>query len=167
MTLSSRRERERLRRSFRPGNIQLLFIGESPPASGRFFYSANSGLYRAMRTAFQLADSTISDENFLSVFRDRGFYLTDLCLDPVDQLGADERGATRNDGEKHLCRELKCLRPITIAPVLRSIVPNVENAASLANWEGRMIELPYPGRWSRHREAFIEALVPHIRRMNK
>jgi hypothetical protein len=49
MKLLTRREREALRESFRPKPIRILFVGEAPPASGRFFYSANSGLYRAMR----------------------------------------------------------------------------------------------------------------------
>lgn len=163
MTVRTRRERERLRESFRPQCIQLLFIGESPPASGRFFYSANSGLYRAMRMAFQIADSKVDDENFLAVFQQHGCYLTDLWHEPVDSLPSDRRRALRKAGEKYLARQLKRFRPVMIAPVLRSIANNVENAASLAAWHGRILQLPYPGRWSLHREAFIKALVPTIR----
>ena len=37
--------REHLRRRYRPAHVDLLFIGEAPPASGRFFYQADSGLY--------------------------------------------------------------------------------------------------------------------------
>jgi hypothetical protein len=39
------------------------------PASGGSFYSANSGLYRAMREAFRAVDHRINDENFLSSFQ--------------------------------------------------------------------------------------------------
>jgi hypothetical protein len=162
----TRSERERLRQSFRPSRIRLLFIGESPPASGRFFYSANSGLYRAMRAAFQIADSNVDDENFLTVFRSRGCYLADLSSEPVDHLDAPLRRAMRKNGEKLLAREIARLQPETIAPVLRSIVRNVENAAAQANWRGPILQFPYPGRWSRHREAFIQALVPVIRRLS-
>jgi hypothetical protein len=167
MKVSTRRERERLRESFRPPHIQLLFIGESPPASGRFFYSANSGLYRAMRMAFQRAGSTVDDKNFLAMFQERGCYLTDLCLEPVDHLGPDERRALRREGEKHLARQLKRFRPVIIGPVLRSIIRNVENAVSLAHWHGQIVQFPYPGRWSRDRETFIKALVPIIQRLNE
>lgn len=167
MALGTERDRERLRESFRPAHIQLLFIGESPPASGRFFYSANSGLYRAMRMAFQIADATIDDENFLALFQKRGCYLTDLCDEPIDQLGPHERRARRRNGERDLARQLRRLRPMMIAPVLRSIVKNVENATSLARWHGRILQLPYPGRWLRNREAFLETLVPVIRGLNK
>lgn len=157
--------RERLRRSFRPARIRLLFIGESPPASGRFFYSANSGLYRAMLAAFQIADSEVDDESFLARFQARGCYLTDLCREPVDHLDQAERRAMRKAGEAFLTRELKRLQPGTIAPVLRSIVSNVENAAARAHWQGEILQFPYPGRWSRHRAAFIEALAPVIQRL--
>jgi hypothetical protein len=118
-----------------------LFIGESPPASGRFFYSANSGLYRAMRMAFQRADSKASDENFLAVFRSRGCYLTDLSHEPIPYL----RRAMRSNGEKSLAREINRLQPEIIAPVLRSIARNVETAAERANWEGEILQFPYPG----------------------
>jgi hypothetical protein len=165
MVVRTRRERERLRQSFRPPRIQLLFIGESPPASGRFFYSADSGLFRAMRMAFQIADAKIDDENFLAVFRSRGCYLTDLTHEPIDHLDPLLRRAMRSDGEKFLAREITRLQPEIIAPVLRSIAGNVKNAAALANWQGEILQFPYPGRWSRSREAFIKALVPVIRRL--
>jgi hypothetical protein len=31
-------------------------------------------------------------------------------------------------------------------------------AASGAGWRGRLIHLPYPGRWTRHREVFVHAI---------
>ncbi len=163
--LKTRRERERLRQSFRPSRIQLLFIGESPPASGRFFYSADSGLYRAMHAAFQIADSLVGDDDFLTVFRSRGCYLIDLSPKPVDRLEPRLRREMRKDGEKLLAREIRRLKPEMIAPVLRSIVRNVESAAAQAGWRGQILQLPYPGRWSRHRDAFTQALVPVIRRL--
>lgn len=165
MMVRTRSERERLRQSFRPPHIQLLFIGESPPASGRFFYSANSGLYRAMRMAFQLADPQVDNDNFLAVFQQRGCYLTDLSQEPIDHLQPGRRRALREAGEKDLARQLKLFQPVMIAPVLRSIVSNVENAVLLAAWEGPTLQFPYPGRWSRHRDVFVEALVPVIQRL--
>jgi hypothetical protein len=119
-----------------------------------------------MRAAFQIADAEVDDENFLARFRARGCYLVDLCREPVDHLDPIERRAMRNAGEAFLIRELKRLQPEMIAPVLRSIVGNVENAAARAHWQGEMLQLPYPGRWSRHRAAFIEALAPVIRRLD-
>ena len=116
-----------------------------------------------MRMAFQAAG--IDDENFLATFQQHGCYLTDLCDEPVDHLDPDQRRALRTAGEKDLARQLKRLRPVMIAPVLRSIAINVENAASLAGWQGRILQFPYPGRWRRHREAFIQTLEPIVRRL--
>ena len=163
MIVQTKREREALRRSFQPSRVELLFIGESPPASGRFFYSGNSGLYRAMRAAFQKADTNIGDENFLASFRAYGCYLTDLSHEPIDHLDPPLRRAMRSEGEKLLARELIRLQPAIIAPVLRSIVSNVNNAVLRAKWQGQILQLPYPGRWSRFRETFIDGLVPVIR----
>src|SRR5947209_17407547 len=118
-----------------------------------------------MRTAFQEVDSKIDDGTFLTTFRAYGCYLTDLSREPVDHLDPPVRRAMRSSGEDVLARELARLRPVIIAPVLRSIVENVNNAAARANWEGQILQFPYPGRWPRHREAFIDALVPVIRRL--
>jgi hypothetical protein len=157
-----RRSRENLRQSFRPERVRVLFIGESPPASGRFFYARDSGLYRAMREAFQTADASISDENFLAAFQASGCYLVDLCADPVDRLDPKSRGAARVAGEESLARIIARLQPAAIGILLRSIGRNVEKAISRAGWQGELIHLPYPGRWVRHRNAFIETLAPAI-----
>ena len=116
-----------------------------------------------MRGAFQAADARISDENFLSMFRAYGCYLTDLSHQPIDKLKASERRAMRTRGERFLAGELTRLQPAMVAPVLRSIEKNVGKAVALANWNGPILSLPYPGRWSRHRDAFMDALVPVIR----
>ncbi len=155
-------QRERLRRTFRPARLRLLFIGESPPASGRFFYRRDSGLYRAMRGAFQMADPSIDDENFLAVFQRAGCYLIDLCGEPVDSLDLKTRRAVCRSGEESVSRMIAELQPAMIATLLRSIEGNVARAIIRARWHGPVIHLPYPGRWVRHRKAFMNALVPAI-----
>jgi hypothetical protein len=167
MDVMTRRQREALRKRFLPSKVRLLFVGESPPASGRFFYSGNSGLYRAMREAFRIADRTVGDETFLAAFRARGCYLTDLSHEPVDDLDTCLRRAICRDGEKLLAREIARRQPAIVAPVVRSISGNVESALKLAKWEGELLCLPYPGRWISHRETFVKALVPVIRRLRK
>jgi len=165
MKLRTRRDRERLRESFRPKRIRILFVGEAPPASGRFFYSANSGLYRAMRDAFIAVYPRTDDENFLELFQASGCYLTDLYPNPVDHLNEKLRRRARILGEEILSEKLIRLRPERIAPVLRAIRGHVEKAALRANWRGPIIELPYPGRWHRHRVDFVKALAPTRREL--
>ncbi len=160
--------RERLRRSYRPAKVRLLFIGEAPPASGRFFYQRDSGLYRAIRDAFCSLDPAVTDEGFLDIFQKAGCYLIDACVKPVDHLDMRSRRAECLASEPFLSRRISLLQPGAIVILLRSIRSNVQRAAECAGWEGPMIELPYPGRWARHREAFLRILVPELKdRLNR
>jgi len=118
-----------------------------------------------MRDAFRSVDPSINDENFLAVFKAAGCYLTDLCPEPVDHLNSKLREAARQAGEQLLTRKIVQLQPETIAPVLRSIAQNVANAASNGNWHGPIVHLPYPGRWYRHKNIFIETLAPLLRKL--
>jgi len=156
--------RERLRRRYRPGRVRLLFVGESPPASGRFFYRADSGLYRAIRQAFLSAFPSLTDGDFLESFRTLDSYLVDLCGSPVDCLPLKERRLVCSQGEARLATIIRRLNPEVVVTVVRSIAGNVRRAQSRAEWQGTYLELPYPGRWENHRVAFERALVPVLRR---
>ena len=160
--LVARRERERLRRSFQPRRVRLLFVGESPPASGRFFYRRDSGLYRALRDTFFAADPSLREETFLGAFQAAGCYLLDLCPEPVDHLPPGPRRAVCLAGEGALAATIAALQPDAIATVVRSIEPNAAAAARLAHWNGVFLHLPYPGRWSRSRRAFMDELTPYL-----
>jgi len=140
----------------------MLFVGESPPASGRFFYSRNSGLYRALRDAFRHVDESIGDENFLAMFQAAGCYLIDACGRPVDRMEPAGRRSACLAGEALLARRIRSLQPDSIVTLVRSIRENVERAALRAAWTGTMLTVPYPGRWIQHRKAFMELLVPHL-----
>jgi hypothetical protein len=144
----------------------VLFVGESPPASGRFFYARDSGLYRAMLEAFQAVDAAIGDENFLAAFQASGCYLIDLCCDPVDRLEAKARRTACAAGEELLAETIAELQAATIGVLLRSIGQNVASAIARAGWHGEVIQLPYPGRWVQHRKTFIETITPVISRLS-
>ena len=157
-----RREQERLRRSFRPGELRLLLIGESAPASGRFFYQRDSALYRAVRDAFRIVETGITDESFLEAFQASGCYLIDLCAEPVDHLDSKSRRAACRASETSLSRRIVSLQPPAIATVVRSIEANVARAISSAHWHGPLHHFPYPGRWSRYRSAFVDSFATKL-----
>lgn len=144
--------------------MRILFIGEAPPASGRFFYKANSGLYQAIRRTFVSVFPTLENQDFLARFRDLGCYLVDLCGTPVDRLSSKQRMQVCKDGEIRLARTIKNLCPKVIVTIVRSIAENVQRAKQSAGWEGEYLELPYPGRWQTHRVEFAKALAPVLRR---
>jgi hypothetical protein len=159
--------REALRRSFLPEAVRVLFVGESPPAGGRFFYAADSALYRAMRDAFAVALPGCGEDEFLRRFAALGCYLDDLCLEPVNQLvepgdaGVRRRLAARHEGEGRLATTIAMLRPRVIIVLLKAIAANVARAARLARCEElERHVVTYPGRWYRTRLAFRAELVP-------
>jgi hypothetical protein len=154
--------REALRRRFLPQRVRILLVGESPPASGRFFYCEDSGLYRAVRDVFKEADPAISDEGFLRRFQTCGCYLIDLCEDPVDKLDSKSRRRTCSMGEALLARRIRRLRPEMIVSLVRSILGNIERASARAHWHGPILDLPYPGRWIHHRRIFATQLSPYV-----
>jgi hypothetical protein len=156
--------REGLRRRYRPVRVRLLFVGESPPASGRFFYQADSGLYRAVRRTFITAFPELENIDFLDAFRALDCYLVDLCGRPVDRMDRKERAETCDAGEIRLSRMIRQLRPKIIVTLVRSIAENVRRAESLAGWRGERIELPYPGRWKKYRIEFAAGLTPVLQR---
>lgn len=154
---------EQLRKRYRPDRVQILFVGESPPASGRFFYQADSGLYRAVRETFLKAFPKLEKTDFLDSFRSLGCYLVDLCREPVDKMDPHRRRFVCQLGEIRLAGTIRGLRPRIIVTVVGSIRENVLRAEKQAGWSGQQVELPYPGRWYRHRVKFRRLLVPLLR----
>jgi len=162
---ASLESRERLRRQYRPRRVRILFVGEAPPASGRFFYHADSGLYRAIRDTFMAAFPSLRSSNgkFLHAFRGMGCYLVDLCGKPVDRMDRNSRRYVCEVGEARLARRLRKLRPMIIITVVRSIGSNIRRAEAAAGWCGLHLELPYPGRWHHFRVTFRRKLTPLLR----
>jgi hypothetical protein len=156
-------ETEVFRQRYRPARVKVLFVGESPPASGRFFYHANSGLYRAIRRAFIRAIPSLEEQDFLKHFQQLGCYLVDLCPNPVNRLDGKERIRACTQSELRLVKAIKQLQPDIIISVVRSISKNVERARERANWTGRHLNLPYPGRWRHNQIEFEEGLFPVLR----
>ena len=76
---------EALRAQFRPERITTLFVGESAPISGKFFYGGGTPLARHIETAMTLAGLGGSG-TFLDRFKSYGWYLDDLVLSPVNDM---------------------------------------------------------------------------------
>src|SRR5262245_9236373 len=86
-------ERERVREQYRPQRPTLLFVGEAPPASGRFFYFGSGIVFASTQRAFARAfrRSFTNPEEFFRFFQRSGCYLDDLSHVPVDNLPSLER----------------------------------------------------------------------------
>jgi hypothetical protein len=149
---------EQLRRAHRPDDLRILFIGESPPAGGTFFYDADSVLYRATRDAFVAAIPALAHAHFLEAFTAAGCYLEDLSLAPIDKLPDRERRQIRKAGIASLAGRLEGTAPRVVVAVAKGIMPQVTDALRASGLGGIPVNsLPFPGQW--HRRAYVHGLT--------
>ncbi len=114
---------ERIRRGFKPDSIATLFVGESAPKGGTFFYKGDSGLFREMRKAFK------GGPDFLADFRKKNFYLDDLVLHPIDGLDRRKRREQCRNSVDSLSRRLKEYSPDAIVVIGHGIDKFIRTAA--------------------------------------
>lgn len=135
---------EEARRRYRPSPIKVLFVGESPPAKGGFFYYGNNNLLRHMRRA---VGGPKDDAAFLESFCDRGWYLDDLVLEPIDDLQPSKRKQRREEAREGLAARIAEYRPLRIVALLRAIEADVSAASATAGSQARRYTVPFPGRF--------------------
>jgi hypothetical protein len=121
---------EKTRREFKPDSIATLFVGESAPHGGTFFYKEDSILFNAMKNAFTEARQELFEGKgvFLKHFQDCGFYLDDLADEPINHLPPPSRRAKRISGIPKLAERIKCYRPKEIVIIMCAIRRNVVQA---------------------------------------
>jgi hypothetical protein len=148
---------ETLRKSYKPDQIKLLFIGESPPQSGNFFYHKSSLTSFTSRAFEKVFDRVFSDiHSFLIFFRLSGCYLEDICLEPVDKLPPKERTMMLKDSIEYFSRRLKEYSPEAIVIVLKRIESPVKQALRKAKISCPIYTLPFPGFG--HQKIYIRKL---------
>lgn len=145
----------RARARYRPQRIRILFVGESPPSNGNFFYCGNNDMLRHMRSA--AGATSDSDDNFLQSFMARGCYLDDLVPTPVDHLPRSERERICWDARHDLAARIAEYRPLAIVSVLRRIKHVVEAAADEAGSSAPRHAVPFPGHG--HQRRFQEQVA--------
>jgi len=147
---------EQIRHSYRPKRIRLLFVGESRPANGTFFYTGDSILHDAMADAFRPTFPDFGGVGFPAFFAELGCYLEDLCSEPVNQWKIKDRRriAAREAGEFALSERVTGTSPATVILVMKAILPNVRRVLAAGAVRSPLIALPFPAR-PQHREEFV------------
>jgi len=135
---------EAIRARYRPKRIVTLFVGESAPASGAFFYYGNTALAREMARATTAA-GLIGAGDFLDQFKAYGWYLDDLVLTPINQLERAARKKQCRDAQKSLADRIAEYQPRAIVSLLLSIKDIVEDAAIAAGSDAPRYAVPFPG----------------------
>jgi hypothetical protein len=156
---------ETLRKSYKPDQIKLLFIGESPPQSGNFFYDKGSLTSFTLRAFEKVFDRVFSDtHSFLFFFRSSGCYLEDICLEPVDKLPPKERTLMLKDSIEYFSGRLKEYHPEAIVIVLKGIESHVKTALRKAEISCPIYTLPFPGfgRQKNYINKLCEILQNHL-----
>jgi hypothetical protein len=108
---------EEIRNRFLPERITTLFVGESAPYSGDFFYSGHNAMLAHMKRAVELAFGKTDD--FLKSFRAYGWYLDDLVSEPVNHLPKSERIAKCLDAQRSLAERIKVYSRKRLSPCSR------------------------------------------------
>ncbi len=153
---------EQLRRSFRPANIKILFLGESPPAGGGFFYDASrtGNLSHYTQQAFSRFSGVVWNQKrgFLDFFREHGCYLDDLCLEPVNDLPWTDRRQRGRKAVPSLTQRMRTYNPRSVVVTMKGIRKDVEaalEAAGLHDVARSFLPFPSNGR----QKQYVEGLV--------
>lgn len=155
-----------MRLRYKPEEIRVLFVGESPPRSGEFFYLANSNLFRATQEAFAVVygPECPGGAAFLDFFQARGCYLEDLCSNPVNGLEEAQRESERESGVIELADRMTSHRPRAVATLMLAIAGHVQRAVDLANVEPECsCRFPFPR--PEHRSRYVSELAAGLRKI--
>jgi hypothetical protein len=155
---------EAIRSSYKPTPILTLFVGESAPKSGKFFYSGNTALATYMRKVMDAA-GVGGDGDFLDRFKACGWYLDDLVLTPVNGLAPSLRMKQCRDAKDSLTARIKEYRPRAIVSLLLSIQDIVEAAAANSGSNAPRFAVPFAG--NSHQDRFREAMARIIPQLPK
>jgi len=133
---------EALRARYRPDTIKVLFVGESAPAGGEFFYAGNSQVFCALRDALA---PHLGSGDFLANFQAAGFFLDDLSLEPIDWQTASQRKRAHAANVASLATRLRDYRPQAVVAFLKAIEPSVRDACRQAGLASVPSAVPFPG----------------------
>ncbi len=150
-----------LRQSFRPARITTLFVREATPHTDTFFHEENSKLFYAMQKVFG------GGKNFLEAFKDSGFYLDDLVLEPTSNLNSKERGRLRRASTPSLAKRLSLYRPQAIVVVMSAIRSAVSKAIHEAGLTYEPFCTPFPACGNQLRfHAAMTQIIPSLPVLN-
>jgi hypothetical protein len=155
---------DELREQYRPPNLRVLLIGESPPDPGagarRFFYAptlTHDNLFRGVALAVYGDDVALHDKvAVLERLRDDGFWLIDAVEHPINKARSGPRRRAIEAGVPRLverCRDLAPQRGVIVchglvyelaAPVLRRgsvrVLHDEPLPFPLGNWRARFVK---------------------------
>ena len=149
-----------LREFYKPDKVRILFVGESPPRGGTFFYKENSLLYRYTKEAFEQAKKPFS----LEYFRHTGCWLFDVCENPVDGLSARFRRQEICDNKSRLISAIQSVTPEFIVVVKKGDMKKIVFEAIINTGDyttgATAFNLPFPacGHQNQYRNELVKII---------
>jgi hypothetical protein len=172
--MKSAREYADARNKYRPKNVSVLMIAESPPSSEGFFYfekTIGNGdhLFRETMKAVRLwpeervMHKDVDKRPYLKQFQSKGFFLIDTCELPVDKLDDRRRREAIGKGALRVVSVVKLLDPKKIVLVKDTVFEPVKNELEKAGFGGRILNgepLPFPSHgWQRKYREGLSVLL--------
>ncbi len=157
-------EFDKIYKNAKPEIIKVLLIGESPPIQEKnfFYFAPNSDLYNFTKEAFEnvYGDKIKESKNFLGFFKSKGFFLDDLCHEPINDIREEyKRELKRQDNIIYLAERLVKHNPMVIIGIMKKIKDHIAEALRLSKIEPRYVYyLGYPTHNKRNISNYIEGL---------
>jgi len=102
---------QKLRNKYLSETLRIIFILESPPASGKYFYdetgSTTEPLFNEMMKALHY--KPVDKKDGLKFFMNQGFFIVDSTYKPVNKMKGKEREATILSDFENLIDDLEAL----------------------------------------------------------
>lgn len=152
---------ENLRKNYKPDNVEVLFIGESRPQGGTFFYQEDSSLYRETKKAF---DEYLTQDIFtLGNFKKWNCWLYDICKNPVNALDDAKRIGCIHKNIPRLVDVLETEKPKLIIVCKKTFVePEIRSSYVMNTFRNGesifFLSHPGHGNQSKFRDGLIKAL---------
>src|SRR2546428_11085123 len=165
------------RDQYRPSKVKSLWIAESPPTSGSYFYfqktTGRDHLFRETMRAIglwpdkEIMKKGVDKQPLLEKFRSKGFFLIDTCSYPVDKLPDRERRRAILDGTSGLEQLVSELNPNGIIIVKSNIYEAVKHVLESRGFAGRILnQKPLPFPWHGRQQSY-RIKINHIMRKSR
>lgn len=150
-----------LRSNYRPQKIRVIFVLESPPVSGNFFYDpagrVTEPLFSAMMKLIGCKPSNKNDG--LVAFAREGFFLVDATYKPVNHIKSEkQRSQTILSDLPELIKDLKGIsasqkHKVKIVPVKANICRLLEESlkSNRLNVINNGVVIPFPSHGHQHK----------------
>ena len=167
---------DRARSRYLPKSIRLLFVAESPPSSGGFFYFTRTigkdHLFRETMKALELWPISkpmvkgLDKRPLLDEFQSRGFFLVDTSPLPVDKLPPIERRLTILREAPGLSTRVEDLDPQAVAIVKKTVYAPVREALEKNGLGPKILNagpIPFPSHGNQRRyRILLKRLIEKI-----